>query len=45
MHANSSQGYITDVYDDYVVFNGTDLAFNAIYPAYTYMVDYTGEEP
>ena len=44
MHANSSQGYITDVYDDYVVFNGTDLAFNAIYPAYTYMVDYTGEE-
>ncbi|MBQ7385596.1 MAG: starch-binding protein [Ruminococcus sp.] len=44
MHANSSQGYLVDVYDDYVVLNGTDLAFNSVFPAYTYMVDYTGEE-
>ena len=44
MHANSSQGYLVDVYEDYVVFNGTDLAFNLICPSYTYMVDYTGEE-
>lgn len=41
---NSSQGYLVDVYDDYVILNGTDLAFNLICPSYTYMVDYTGEE-
>lgn len=39
----SSQGYLIDVYKDYVVINGTDLYKNAIYPAYTYFVDYTGE--
>lgn len=44
MDAASSQGYIVDVYEDYVVLNGTDLAKNAIYPAYTYFVDYTGEK-
>lgn len=43
MDKNSSQGYLVDVYEDYVVLNGTDLAFNNIYPAYTYLVDYTGE--
>ncbi len=41
---NSSQGYLVDVYDDYVILNGTDLAFNLICPSYIYMVDYTGEE-
>ncbi|MBQ2687449.1 MAG: starch-binding protein [Clostridia bacterium] len=40
---NSSQGYLVDVYDDYVILNGTDLAFNLICPSYTYMVDYTGQ--
>ena len=44
MDVNSSQGYIVDVYEDYVIFNGTDLAFNQICPSYTYMVDYTGQE-
>ncbi|MDO4418939.1 MAG: starch-binding protein, partial [Ruminococcus sp.] len=44
MDANSSQGYLVDVYDDYVILNGTDLAFNLICPSYTYLVDYTGEE-
>ncbi len=44
MDANSSQGYLVDVYDDYVILNGTDLAFNLICPSYTYMVDYTGEK-
>jgi len=43
MHNNSSQGYLVDVYDDYVILNGTDLAFNLICPSYTYMVDYTGQ--
>ena len=43
MNANSSQGYIVDVFEDYVVLNGTDLAFNLICPSYVYMVDYTGE--
>ena len=43
MNANSSQGYLVDVYDDYVILNGTDLAFNLICPSYVYMVDYTGE--
>ena len=41
---NSSQGYLVDVYEDYVILNGTDLAFNLICPSYVYMVDYTGEE-
>ncbi|MBR3988653.1 MAG: metallophosphoesterase [Clostridia bacterium] len=41
---NSSQGYLVDVYDKYVILNGTDLAFNAIYPQYSYMVDYSGEK-
>lgn len=44
MDVNSSQGYLVDVYDDYVILNGTDLAFNLICPSYTYMVDYTGEK-
>lgn len=44
MDVNSSQGYLVDVYDDYVILNGTDLAFDLICPSYTYMVDYTGEE-
>lgn len=43
MDVNSSQGYLVDVYDDYVILNGTDLAFNLICPSYVYMVDYTGE--
>lgn len=44
MDVNSSQGYLVDVYNDYVILNGTDLAMDEILPAYTYMVDYTGEE-
>ena len=41
--ANSSQGYFVDVYDKYVVLNGTDLVKNEILPLYTYLIDYTGE--
>lgn len=44
MDVNSSQGYLVDVYNDYVILNGTDLAFNLICPSYVYMVDYTGEK-
>ncbi len=44
MSPDSSQGYFVDVYDKYVVINGTDLVKNEILPAYTYFVDYTGEK-
>lgn len=43
MSADSSQGYFVDVYKDYVVLGGTDLVKNEIIPAYTYLIDYTGE--
>ena len=41
---NSSQGYFVEVYENYVVLCGTDLVKNEIIPAYTYFVDYTGDE-
>ncbi len=44
MREDSSQGYFVDVYDDCVIFNGTDLVKNLIYPAYTYLIDYSGQE-
>ena len=44
MDVNSSQGYMIDVYGDCVVFNGTDHTKNTYYPAYSYMVDKSGEE-
>lgn len=43
MYEDRSQGYFVDVYDDYVIYNGTDLCENEIYPAYTYMIDNSGE--
>lgn len=43
MDENSSQGYFVDVYDDAVVFNGTDLVNNKYLPAYIYFVDQNTE--
>ena len=45
MSEDSSQGYFVDVYDDCVIFNGTDLTQNTIYPAYTYIVDQSEKTP
>lgn len=44
MSPDSSQGYFIDMYEDAVILNGTDLVKNEILPAYTYMIDYSGEE-
>ncbi len=44
MSPDSSQGYFVDMYEDYVVVNGTDLVKNEILPMYTYLIDYTGEK-
>lgn len=44
MSPDSSQGYFVDMYEDYVVVNGTDLVKNEILPMYTYMIDYTGDK-
>ena len=44
MSPDSSQGYFVDMYDNYVVVNGTDLVKNEILPMYTYLIDYTGEK-
>lgn len=44
MSPDSSQGYFVDMYEDYVVVNGTDLVKNEILPMYTYIIDYTGEK-
>lgn len=44
MSEDSSQGYFVDVYDDCVIFNGTDLTQNTIYPAYTYIIDQSGND-
>ena len=45
MSEDSSQGYFVDVYGDCVIFNGTDLTKNTIYPAYTYIIDQSGKDP
>lgn len=44
MSPDSSQGYFVDMYEDYVVVNGTDLVKNEILPLYTYIVDYSGNK-
>ena len=44
MSPDSSQGYFVDVYDKYVVANGSDLVKNEILPMYTYLIDLSGNK-
>ncbi len=43
MYEDKSQGYFVDVYDDAVVYNGTDLCKNEYLPLYCYMIDQSGQ--
>lgn len=43
MYEDSSQGYFVDVYEDAVVYNGTDLCKNEYLPLYCYMIDQSGQ--
>ncbi len=37
-YEDTTQGYFTDVYDDAVIFTGTNLFYDKAYPLYTYIV-------
>ncbi|MGN0452331.1 MAG: starch-binding protein [Ruminococcus sp.] len=43
MYEDKSQGYFVDVYEDAVVYNGTDLCTNEYLPLYCYFIDQSGE--
>ena len=36
---DATQGYIVDVFDDATILYGTNLYYNKIYPAYTYIIE------
>lgn len=40
-YEDTSQGYFVDVYDDAVIFKGTNLYYNKIYPQYSYIISDT----
>ncbi len=43
MYEDKSQGYFVDVYEDAVIYNGTDLCTNEYLPLYCYMIDQSGQ--